>query len=65
MRSDLFSQENLEGEGEGLFVCQNSKMVKVELDQGSVQSLAGSMVAYQGRRERPGLHRRAAVRQGS
>lgn len=48
MRSDLFNQENLEAEGEGLFVRQNSKMMKVELDQGSVQALAGSMVAYQG-----------------
>ncbi len=48
MRSELFNQENLEAEGEGLFVRQNSKMMKVELNQGSVQALAGSMVAYQG-----------------
>ena len=45
MRSELFNQENLEVEGEGLFVRQNSKMTKVALDQGSVQALAGSMVA--------------------
>lgn len=48
MRSELFSQQNLEVEGEGLFVRQNSKMMKVELNQGGVQALAGSMVAYQG-----------------
>lgn len=48
MRSHLFDQQNLEVEGAGLFVRQNSKMMKVELDQGSVQALAGSMVAYQG-----------------
>lgn len=48
MRSDLFAQERLEVEGPGMFVRQNSKMMKVELSQGSVKALAGSMVAYQG-----------------
>lgn len=48
MHSGLFNAEHLESEGEGLFVRQNSKMMKVELNQGSVQALAGSMVAYQG-----------------
>lgn len=48
MHSELFNAEHLESEGEGLFVRQNSKMMKVELNQGSVQALAGSMVAYQG-----------------
>lgn len=48
MRSFLFDQQNAEVEGEGLFVRQNSKLMKVELDQGAVQALAGSMVAYQG-----------------
>lgn len=48
MRSELFARERLEVEGPGMFVRQNSKMMKVELSQGSVQALAGSMVAYQG-----------------
>ena len=48
MRSDLFAQENHEVEGPGNFVKQNSKMMKVELSQGSVKALQGSMVAYQG-----------------
>ncbi len=48
MRSDLFAQENHEIEAPGLFVKQSSKMMKVELSQGSVKALAGSMVAYQG-----------------
>ena len=48
MRSDLFAQENHEVEGPGNFVKQNSKMMKVELSQGSVKALQGAMVAYQG-----------------
>ena len=48
MRSQLFDQENMEVEAEGHFVRQNSKMMKVELSQGEVFALAGSMVAYQG-----------------
>ncbi|MDD9205465.1 AIM24 family protein [Georgenia sp. 10Sc9-8] len=48
MRSELFAQEHLEVEGTGQFVRQSSKMMKVELSQGSVVALAGSMVAYQG-----------------
>ncbi|GAA3806578.1 AIM24 family protein [Nocardioides panacisoli] len=48
MRSDLFAQEHHEVEGPGNFVKQSSKMMKVELSQGSVKALAGSMVAYQG-----------------
>lgn len=48
MRSQLFDQQNMEVEGDGLFVRQNSKMMKVELSQGEIFALAGSMVAYQG-----------------
>lgn len=48
MRSQLFDQQNMEIEGQGHFVRQNSKMMKVELSQGEVFALAGSMVAYQG-----------------
>lgn len=48
MRSQLFDQEHLEVEGSGHFVRQNSKMMKVELSQGEIFALAGSMVAYQG-----------------
>lgn len=48
MRSQLFDQQNMEIEGEGHFVRQNSKMMKVELSQGEIFALAGSMVAYQG-----------------
>lgn len=48
MRSELFAQDRLEVEGSGTFVRQNSKMMKVELSQGSVKALTGSMVAYQG-----------------
>lgn len=48
MRSELFSQDRLEVDGPGMFVRQNSKMMKVELSQGTVKALAGSMVAYQG-----------------
>lgn len=48
MRSQLFDQQHMEVEGQGHFVRQNSKMMKVELSQGEVFALAGSMVAYQG-----------------
>ncbi|UMG93083.1 AIM24 family protein [Nocardioides sp. TF02-7] len=48
MRSDLFAQETHEVDGPGNFVKQNSKMMKVELSQGTVKALQGSMVAYQG-----------------
>ena len=48
MRSQLFDQQHMEVEAEGHFVRQNSKMMKVELSQGEVFALAGSMVAYQG-----------------
>jgi uncharacterized protein (AIM24 family) len=48
MRSDLFAQELQEVEGPGNFVKQNSKMMKIELSQGTVKALQGSMVAYQG-----------------
>jgi uncharacterized protein (AIM24 family) len=48
MRSDLFAQEHQEVEGPGNFVKQSSKMMKVELAQGAVKALQGSMVAYQG-----------------
>ncbi len=48
MRSQLFDQQHMEIEGQGHFVRQNSKMMKVELSQGEVFALAGSMVAYQG-----------------
>ncbi|MDZ7674002.1 MAG: AIM24 family protein [Acidimicrobiales bacterium] len=48
MRSELFTEDKREVEGSGIFVRQNSKMMKVELTAGSVQALAGSMVAYQG-----------------
>lgn len=48
MRSELFTQENMEVEARGKFVRQNSKMMKVELAQGGIKALAGSMVAYQG-----------------
>lgn len=48
MRSELFDESTQEKDGEGLFVRQNSKMMKVELVQGGVTALAGSMVAYQG-----------------
>lgn len=48
MRSELFAKDRLEVEGPGTFVRQNSKMMKIELSQGSVKALAGSMVAYQG-----------------
>lgn len=48
MRSDLFDQRHHEVEGQGVFVRQSSKMMKVELAAGTVKALAGSMVAYQG-----------------
>lgn len=48
MRSELFAESNYEVEAAGTFVRQNSKMMKIELSQGSVKALAGSMVAYQG-----------------
>ena len=48
MRSELFNENTTEKEGEGLFVRQNSKMMKAELSQGGITALAGSMVAYQG-----------------
>lgn len=48
MKSQLFDQANMEQEGEGLFVRQSSKMMKVELSEGPIMALAGSMVAYQG-----------------
>jgi len=48
VRSELFDESTREKEGEGLFVRQNSKMMRVELSQGAVTALAGSMVAYQG-----------------
>ena len=48
MRSDLFNENTTEKDGEGLFVRQNSKMMKAELSQGGITALAGSMVAYQG-----------------
>lgn len=48
MRSELFAESTREKEGTGLFVRQNSKMMKVELSQGGITALAGSMVAYQG-----------------
>lgn len=48
MRSQLFDQQHMEVEGQGHFVRQNSKMMKVELSQGEIFALAGSMVAYQG-----------------
>lgn len=48
MRSELFAKERMEIEAPGMFVRQNSKMMKVELSQGSIKALAGSMVAYQG-----------------
>lgn len=48
MRSELFNEHTTEKEGDGLFVRQNSKMMKAELSQGGITALAGSMVAYQG-----------------
>jgi len=48
MRSSLFNQEYLEAQPTGGFGLQNSKMLKVTLNGGSVMARQGSMVAYQG-----------------
>ncbi len=48
MRSALFSQEYLEASTPEDFALQNSKMLKVRLNGGTVLARQGSMVAYQG-----------------
>ncbi|RZS91310.1 uncharacterized protein (AIM24 family) [Motilibacter rhizosphaerae] len=48
MRSQLFSQEYLERSAPEGFALQNSKMLKVTLQGGTVMARQGSMVAFQG-----------------
>ena len=48
MRSSLFSQEYLEATSPDGFGLQNSKMLKVALQGGTVLARQGSMVAFQG-----------------
>lgn len=49
MRSDIFTQANLEVESDAAFVLQNSKMLRARLVAGrGVISRKGAMVAYQG-----------------
>ncbi|MGH8893448.1 MAG: AIM24 family protein [Actinomycetes bacterium] len=48
MRSSLFSQEYLESTSPDGFGLQNSKMLKVSLNGGTVMARQGSMVAHQG-----------------
>jgi uncharacterized protein (AIM24 family) len=47
MRSDLFSQDNLEVQAEQRFALQNSQMLRVSLGP-DVLAVKGSMVAFQG-----------------
>jgi uncharacterized protein (AIM24 family) len=47
MRSDLFSQGNLEVQGDHRFALQNSQMLRVSLGP-DVLAVKGAMVAYQG-----------------
>ncbi|WP_189079781.1 AIM24 family protein [Mangrovihabitans endophyticus] len=47
MRSELFSADNLEKEGQPGLRLQNSKLLKAELN-GEFMARVGSMVAYQG-----------------
>lgn len=48
MRSQLFSQEFLEQSSPESFVLQNSKMLKVRVQNGTVMARQGAMVAFQG-----------------
>jgi uncharacterized protein (AIM24 family) len=49
MRSDLFSQDNLEVQAGQRFALQNSQMLRVSVGQGGdVLAVKGSMVAFQG-----------------
>ena len=48
MRSQLFSQEYLERTSPEAFALQNSKMLKVRVQGGTVMARQGAMVAFQG-----------------
>ena len=48
MRSQLFSQEYLERNSPDAFALQNSKMLKVRLQNATVMARQGAMVAFQG-----------------